>query len=160
MPWLYVPTRQAVWPKTSCQSSLGPLAPTENVYGSWRTTMHKPMLVKRSQKICHNWQGQGSILTTSLLIRQTWIRLCHLNYVTSSMPPSPQSTAVFLGLWINSTTPQNNWAMNRWPDTSVLFVGANILGNPEYFSAPGILFLEERCWPSEVGWVNDLVRRF
>ena len=30
---------------------------------------------------------------------------------------------------------------------------------PEYFTAPGILFLEEGFWPSKVGWVNNLVRR-
>ena len=55
--------------------------------------------------------------------------------------------------------------MSRQPDASVLFVGANILGkynniqNTEYFSAPGILFLEEGFWPSKVEWVNNLVRR-
>ena len=50
----------------------------------------------------------------------------------------------------------------------MLFIGANIPGiqqYPEYFTAPGILcilfylFLEERCWPSKVGWVNGLVGR-
>ena len=48
---------------------------------------------------------------------------------------------VFLGLWMNTNPHKNNWAMSRWPDTSVSFVGANIPGNPIIYSissSPGL----------------------
>ena len=54
--------------------------------------------------------------------------------------------------------------MSRWPDTSVLFVGANILEKSNNIQNISLLqgfcfFLEEEFWPSKVGWANNLVRR-
>ena len=76
-----------------------------------------------------------------------------------------QSPAISLSSWVCESiaqTPQNNWAMSRQPDASVLFIGANILGKSNNIQNISLLqdsVLAEGVWTSKVGWVNDLVRR-
>ena len=60
--------------------------------------------------------------------------VCRISYISPALFPLMSLFTLHpLSSWVCESiaqTPQNNQAMSRWPDTSVLFSGVNILGNP------------------------------